>query len=131
MALREDLVIPQGKTWTGPTWGLLGQDGSPVSLAGKTVKAQVRPSPRDVAVLHEWSTTAGTVAVYSNVSAVLEDGTEVTTAGIALMVKPSVSRAWTWHSGVYDVEVTDDADPELVWSVVELSAVRVEPEVTR
>lgn len=131
MALREDLVIPQGKSWIGPEWALLGQEGAPVSLANKTVKAQVRESPRDIVVLHEWSTAAGNVKVYDDVEVELEDGTTVHTVAIALTVKPSVSTAWTWRLGVYDVEITDTLNPDDVWSVVELSAVRVEPEVTR
>lgn len=131
MALHEDLVIPQGKSWLGPQWALLGQDGSAVSLTGRVVRAQVRESPRDTAVLHEWSTTLGNVAVYDDVTAELEDGTAVHTVAIAFRVKPSESTAWSWRSGVYDVEVASETDPDDVWSVVELSAVLVEPEVTR
>jgi hypothetical protein len=135
MALREDLVIPQGKSWIGPEWALLGQDGAPVSLEHKTVKAQVRESERDTYVLHEWSTALGNVAVYDDVEVELvgDDGVPytVTTVAIALTVKPSVSSAWRWQLGVYDVEITDTLNADDVWSVVELSAVRVEPEVTR
>lgn len=135
MALREDLVIPQGKSWVSPVWALITDIGGPVTLAGRTVKAQVREDSRDAQVLWEWSTVRGNIAVYDEVTATLEneDGTttEVVTVGIALTVKPSESTLWSWRSGVYDVEVTNLIDPEDVWSIVEPSAVRVVGEVTR
>ena len=134
MALHEDLVLPQGKSWVGPTWALL-LDGAPVSLSGRAVKAQVRPSARDAQVLHEWSTAAGNVRTLSDVTVVVDNGdgttSEIQTAAIALTVKPSESAAWSWRTGVYDVECTSTSDAEDVWSVVEESAVRVTSEVTR
>jgi hypothetical protein len=135
MALREDLVIPQGKSWVGPLWALLGEDNAPVSLDGKLARAQVRESARDALVLHEWTTTKGNIAIYDDVVVTirLDDGTDlpVRTTAIALTVKPTESTAWAWRSGVYDVEVADLANPDDVWSVVEESAVRVASEVTR
>lgn len=134
MALHEDLVIPQGKSWVGPTWALV-LDGGPVSLSGRTVKAQIRPTARDAQVLHEWSTAAENVRVLSGVTVTVEhdDGTtsEIQTDAIALTVTPTESTAWSWRSGVYDVECTSTTDPEDVWSIVEESAVRVASEVTR
>lgn len=135
MALREDLVIPQGKSWTSPLWALINEDGSAVSLAGRSVKAQVRQTPRDALVLHEWSTAAGNVAIFDpiTVEVALEDGStaQVETVAIALRVKPSESAAWSWRQGIYDVECTSTTDPDDVWSVVVPSAVRVATEVTR
>lgn len=140
MALHdEDLVIPQGKSWIGPMWALLDEDDGPYDLMGKTVRAQVRESPRSPTVLYEWSTDDGTVVVFAGVAVELDDGTTVTTSAVALMVKPSTSSAWSWRVGVYDVEVSptppasgepDDGDDD-VWPIVELSTVRVTPEVTR
>lgn len=133
MALHEDLVIPAGKSWVSPTWALL-LDGEPVTLTGRTVKAQVRESARDSQVLHEWSTTAGNVRVVT-VTVVVEnaDGStsEVETAAVALTVKPSESAAWAWRVGVYDVESTSTTDADDVWPIIEESTVRVASEVTR
>lgn len=128
MALHEDLVIPQGKTWVGPTWALLGEDNSPMSMVGLTVKAQVRATARDAQVLHEWSTAAGNVLVREPLD-IEFDGTTIATAGFALTVAPAVSTAWAWRTAVYDVEVTNPDGT--VWGIVEESAVRVLPEVTR
>jgi hypothetical protein len=129
VALHEDLVIPQGKSWTGPMWALLAPDDGPYDLTGKVVRAQVRESPRSQTVLYEWSTTAGTIAAFTGVVVEMDDGTTVTTSAIALTVKPSVSAAWSWRVGVYDVEVDEGGDT--VWPVVEPSAVRLTLEVTR
>jgi len=134
MPLHEDLVIPQGKTWTGPLWALLRHDNTPVDLTGLTVHAQVRSSVRDSVVLHEWSTDLGNVLVAS-ATVTVQDGTgvsaDITTAAIALTVGPAVSASWAWRNGVYDVDVYNPADLGDVWSVVEPSSVRVVAEVTR
>lgn len=133
MTIRADLVIPQGKAWVSPTWALVAEDGGGMSVAGRVVRAQVRESARDALVLHEWSTTIGNVIV-STVTVELEndDGPyEIETDAIALAVKPTESAAWPWRAGVYDVEVTNPANPDDVYGVVEESAVRVAAEVTR
>lgn len=129
MALHEDLIIPQGKSWVGPMWALLGPNDEPYDLAGKTVRAQVRESPRSPTVLHEWSTDDETIAIFTGVTVELDDGTTVNTAAVALTVKPAESTAWGWRVGVYDVEVEED--PETVWPIVDPSSVRVTQEVTR
>ncbi|WP_028924182.1 hypothetical protein [Pseudonocardia acaciae] len=135
MAVREDLVIPQGKSWVGPTWALIGEGNTPVSLAGKTARAQIRPTAQDAQVLHEWSSERGNIDIREDtpVTVTLADGAElvVRTAAIALTVTPRESAAWSWRVGVYDLEVTDTVNPDMVWAVVEESAVRVAPEVTR
>jgi hypothetical protein len=134
VALHEDLVIPQGKTWTGPLWALLGHDNAPVDLTGKTVQARVRATVTDTVVLHEWSTALGNVLVASAAVTVVDGNgwsSVVDTAAIALTVSPLVSQAWRWRTGVYDVEVHNPADLTDVWAIVEPSAIRVVPEVTR
>jgi hypothetical protein len=134
MALHEDLVIPQGKTWTGPIWALLTHDNTAVDLTGKTVHAQVRATVRDSVVLHEWSTELGNVEIATATVTIVDEAGEpldITTAAIALTVRPTVSSAWSWRSGVYDVEVHNPLDPDDVWSVVDRSNVQVDPEVTR
>ena len=133
-ALHEDLVIPQGKSWVSPLWALLGENNTGVELGSRVVRAQVRETPRDAQILHEWSTVKGNVQVTNPVTVTLtaEDGTTtVQTVAVALTVKPSESSAWAWRTGFYDVEITNPADPDDVWSVVETSSVRVDPEVTR
>lgn len=128
MALHDDLVIPQGKSWVGPMWALLDANDAPYSLAGKSIRAQVRETSRAPSVLHEWTTEAGNVATFNDVPVELDDGTTVTTVAVALMVKPDESAAWEWRMGIYDVEIVDGAD---VWPLVEPSAVTVAGEVTR
>lgn len=127
MAVHEDLVIPQGKSWVGPTWALLAGLSSPYDLSGKTVRAQVRTWDR-TEELYLWSTDDGNIAVFTGVTVDLGNGETVETTAIALKVTPAESAAWEWRTGVYDVEIADGDD---VWPVVELSAVRIGPEVTR
>jgi hypothetical protein len=132
VALREPLIIPQGKSWTGPVWALLDHDGAAVDLTGLSVRSQVRESVGDPTVLHEWTTERGNVEVSTATVSTIVDGvaTDVLTAAVALRVHPVESAAWEWRTGVYDVEVHDSTSA-VVWSVVRPSPVRVEAEVTR
>jgi hypothetical protein len=130
VSIRADLTIPQGKAWTSDLFALIGEDGAPMDLAGKTIRAQVRSSERDVDVLHEWSTARGNIHV-TTVQVALDDGTELTCPAIAFTVRPSESSAWRWTLGVYDCEVSTDGDPDSTLGLIDPSAVSVEGEVTR
>jgi hypothetical protein len=110
---RDNLIIEQGTTWK-VEWPVLDGAGQPLAVDGWTVHAQVRQSADSSVVLHEWSTAI------ANATAV---GTKV-----ALLVTPTVSSAWTWLTGVYDVELTN-----LAGQVTRIAhgTVRVSREVTR
>jgi hypothetical protein len=134
MAIRLDLTIPQGKAWTSERLALVDDDGGPLVVGSRLVRAQVRPSARDVSVLHEWSTALGNISVVSAEVELTDDQGQpytITTDVIAFLVKPSESAAWTWQAGVYDCELSEPANPDEVVGIVEPSAVEVEGEVTR
>ncbi len=105
MTARTDLSIPQGTTWA-QSWQITGYD-----LTGTTwtARSQVRRSPGDASVLHEF-----TAAIADDI--------------VTLTVTPAESTAWTWHSGVYDVEIESAAGVVLR---VAQGSVRVDREVTR
>lgn len=84
---RYDLHVYKGTTF-GVAWPILS-NGTPVDLTGWTVKGQVRASASSPTVLHEWNTTAGNVSTTGN--------------QVTLKVPPSVSSAWTWEQGEYDI----------------------------
>lgn len=86
----DNLLIEQGDDRPF-SWPITDQSGEPVDLTGYTARAQVRDTARSATVLHEWSTTAGNVA--------LTDST------VTLLVRDSLD--WTWDHGRYDLRVTD------------------------
>lgn len=110
--LKDTLVIVQGASW-GRAWPIT-LAGSPIDLTGWTVKAQVRPVVEDSTVLYEWSTAAGNASTANS--------------SVALTVAPTVSSAWTWYNGVYDVELT--SPDGTVYRIVEGDVV-ISREVTR
>lgn len=133
MPIRADLVIPRGQAWAGPLWALVGDQGEAVSLLGRTVHAQARAALAEPEVLHEWSTARGNAVVTPvEVSYLDEEGAEhtVTTDAVSLLVPASVSAAWKWEIGVYDVLVLDPTNPDATYGIVEESVVRVEHGVT-
>lgn len=107
------LSIPQGATWNY-AWPVITPDGEPVDLTGWSARAQVRARIDATEVLHEWSSDVGTILFQGN--------------RIVLATTPSISSAWDWREGFYDVEATD-ADGA-VWRLAE-GKVYVRPEVTR
>lgn len=109
---RTAFTIPQGTSW-GIAWPIL-QNGEPANIAGWTVKAQIRASAASPAVLHEWSSAAGT--------ATAADST------VTLLLDPATSAAWTWTHAVFDVELLSPAGA--VHRIAE-GVVYVSPEVTR
>src|SRR5690606_9176121 len=88
-AQRFDLEIEQGASFA-VTWPVY-QNGEPMDLTGYTVRSHIRRTVDDPVVPHECSTQAAN-AVADN-------------RGITLSVPATVSSAWSWTSGVYDVEL--------------------------
>lgn len=110
-AIRRDLTIEQGTTWTHGFQ--VSVDSVPIT-SGWTVRSQVRARPDADTVLHEWSTSNGNASVDSGV--------------VKLTVMPAVSSAWSWWFGYYDVEIIS---PTGVVLRVASGRVSVSAEVTR
>jgi hypothetical protein len=107
----DDITIQQGDD-RPLVWTLADAAGAPVNLDGYTAVAQVRSKPSSSTVLHEWSTTNG--------KAVLADS--------SVSLKVTDSETWTWHSGVYDLHITDFAGRT---EVIARGKVSLIPAVTR
>jgi len=88
----DDLTIPQGTTW-GMSWPIVDDSGVPVTVDGWTVRSQIRDSVTATAVLWEWSTDDGTAEAVADT--------------VILRLTPAQSSAWTWRTGLYDVELVD------------------------
>lgn len=114
MTVNTRLLIEQGTTWA-VTWPILDSAGNPVTLNGWTVHAQIRASKGSPDVLHEWQTATGNAETSDN--------------KVTLRVSATESSAWTWRTGVYDVELTDP-DSGRVARIAE-GVVTVSAEVTR
>lgn len=112
MARRYDLRINQGETWQC-TVPVFDADGEPLSMAGVTVRGQIRNSRAAGPALHTWAS----------------DGDNVTlaTGEITLHVPAVASAAWTWTTGLYDVEIADAGG---ITRLLE-GVVHVSPEITR
>lgn len=109
----DDLLIPQGTTW-GLAWPIVDDASAPISVAGWSVRGQIRRSPASSTVLFEWTSTDG--------SAQAVDDT------VIVRLTPAQSSAFTWRTGFYDVEVTN-----LTSQVFRIAQGRVviDPQVTR
>jgi hypothetical protein len=110
--VERSLRIRKGASWTRAY--RLTTGGQPLIDSSWEARAQVRADYDAAAVLHEWSTAAGTITVE-------DDGT------IFLTVEPAVSTAWQWEIGVWDLEASKAGVtyPLLAGTVI------AEPEVTR
>lgn len=107
-AERTNLRIKQGTDWSHG-WAVT-VNGAPID-ATWTARSQVRSHPSTPTVLHQFA------------ASVNADGS------VVIAVTPAESSAWTWTSGVYDVEVVN-ADASLTLRVAE-GSVSVSLEVTR
>lgn len=107
------VIIQQGTTWA-MEWTVTDDTDQPLDVTGWGVKSQIRATPEAETVLHEWSNVAGN-AVPGNGS-------------VMITVSPATSSAWTWRSGVFDIELTN-----LSGQVARLDegTVEVSPEITR
>jgi hypothetical protein len=114
-AINLDLSVEQGSTWSH---GFLPEiNGEPVLVAGWTARAQARafvPSPE---ILHEWSTTDGSI------------GIDVDAGTVTMTLTPDDSSAWPWRLAYYDLEITSP-DGEITYRVAQ-GKIRVSTEVTR
>lgn len=130
------LEIPARTTWE---WGWpvvrWNEQGIPLSvdLSGYSVRAQIRPAPGAIALLHEWSTAAGnawitphTVQVWDTFGRTLHT---LQTAMVVLHVDSSTSGAWRWVDGVWDLKVY--APTPAIWEDrLDGGTVTVSPAVT-
>lgn len=104
-----DLVIPQGAT-EGSSWPrswMLAEQEPPRPPAewptGWTARLQVRQRRDADVVLASLSSVDGTLLLDTAVDRV---GTaQVTFARVTTAVPAAVTSAWTWQSGVYDLEL--------------------------
>ena len=126
MAARYDFIIEQGATfYTTFVWK--NQDnacceGTPaapaaVDLTDYTPRIQVRPSAGSGTLYFEANPTNGYLFVVTP-----ETGT------FGLSIPASVSTAWTWRRGVYDLEMTNTVSG-VVTRLLE-GTITVSPEVT-
>ena len=113
MTLRFDLRINQGETFEIAI-PVLDANDNPVSLAGTTVKGQIRSHAASPTVLHEWSAANFNVAF---------DGNDV-----VLSVPATASSAWSFRTGRWSVELTDGSG---VTTRLVDGMVIVHPEVVR
>lgn len=91
MADPDDVLVIQQGDDRPITWTLADEAGDPINLDGYTARGQVRRRADATAVLHEWSTAAGTAVL--------------TESSVTLKVDDSES--WTWRTGVFDLHMTD------------------------
>lgn len=89
------LTIPKGSDWSYAI-PILDGDGDPINVTGWSARAHVRANKwfRDLPILHEWKTTGAS------------PNATLASSMLTLKVTPSVSAAWTWWYGVYDIELT-------------------------
>jgi hypothetical protein len=96
LAALYNIAIDQGATVT-QVWTWYQSDGvTPVPLAGFSAHMQVRPATGG-AVLADFSTASGAITL---------GGTAGT---ITLSIAATVTEAYAWSSGVYDLHLTDGA----------------------
>lgn len=110
-----ELVIQQGTDFSHVV-SVKNSDGTVFPLTGYTAKMQVRPYASSASVLVELSTSNGKISV---------DGT----AGQLTLTLTNVdTSAYTWRSGVYDLEITSSGN--VVTRIME-GNITLSPEVTR
>jgi hypothetical protein len=107
----DDLTIQQGDD-RPLVWQLADAQGAPVNLSGYSARAQVRARSSSTTVMHEWSTTAGSIVL-----------TEST-----VTLKVNESETWTWRHGVYDLHLTD---PLGATQVIARGGITLTPAITR
>jgi len=113
LTLRYDLRISQGETFQLAV-PVLDDNGAPVALSGMTARGQIRSHSASPTVLHEWSATAGNLALDIN--------------DVVLTVPAATSTAWSFRTARWDLELID-LDGNTIRLVEGI--VVVHPEVTR
>ena len=110
------LTIYQGATFRKRLTWSAGTPAVPVDLTGCEARMQVRPDIESATVLVELNTTNGGITLGGVVGTV------------DLYLTDEASAAFTWTSGVWDLEITHPSD-----EVTRLAygPVNVSPEVTR
>lgn len=93
-AIRENLTIPQGSSWSR-TWALSDPNGGSLTLDGWSARAQVRITAESQVVLYEWNSANPDLA-----------GTTVLgNSSVTLLLTGAESANWTWRRGVWDLYV--------------------------
>lgn len=89
------LTIPKGADWSYAI-PILDGNNEPVNVTGWSARAHVRANKwfSFLPVLHEWKTTGPS------------PNATLASSLLTLKVTPAVSIAWTWWTGVYDIELT-------------------------
>lgn len=114
-ARRLDLYIHQGATYNH-TWVYLDEAGAPINITGYTARLQIRATQAATTFLYEATTANGAITI----SGALGE--------VRLKIPAATLSAWTWTTGVYDLELEGlllETD-KLSWG-----RVRVKPEITR
>lgn len=113
--LPSPLCIEQGATFKQVFIWKTGNPAVPVDLTGYTARMQARPTPSDSTIFLDLTTENGGITLGA-------DGS------IRLFVSSDETTAYTWKSGVFDLELIDATGT--VTRLIQ-GAITVSPEVTR
>jgi hypothetical protein len=113
-----DLTIYKGATFTKSIQWKTGTPANPVNLTGCTARMQIRKSVNDTSILDTLTTENGKI--------VFEDAGN---GKLKIEIPASVSTAYTFNSGVYDLEIVFPSTGRVV-RLIE-GCVSANPEVTR
>ena len=96
------LELTQGATRSIVASGIVDAAGDPLDVTGWTVRAQVRHTVHDAALLAEW--VSGSPS---------DSQGRATTAGsvIILDVPAAMSDPWTWTAAILHIEITEPTPP--------------------
>lgn len=114
--LRYDVTIDQGSDYQ-LTIPVLDDAGQPATVDGYLARAQIRRTAGDPAVLHSFTDSGG---------GLFPSGSTVTWT-----VPASVSTAWAFRHGVYDLELVDNSGATPATTRLAEGRVVVNPETTR
>jgi hypothetical protein len=113
-----DLTIYKGSTFTKTIQWKTGNPAEPVDLSNCEVRMQIRKTVSDTKILDSLTTTNGRIVLVA-----------ATEGKLRIDIPASVSSAYTFDRGVYDLEVAFPNSTN-VYRIIE-GAVEAVPEVTR
>lgn len=122
--IKVDIEIDQGADFLHE-WVWYQEDSlgvqTPVNLTGWTARMEVRASAKSATVLADAHTSPTT-----------QDGTITvdSTGLVRLEFSAAASSAWSWETGVYDIELVNIPGPDTVVRFAE-GNITLSPEVTR
>lgn len=114
-----DLTIYKGSTYSKLIQWKTGEPATPVDLTGCTARMQVRKRANDTEVLDVLTTENGKLTIYNP-----------SEGRIRIDISAAQSAAYTFTTGVYDLEIVYPAPSTTVYRIMQgcFSAI---PEVTR